>query len=108
MNRSDLITRISEIYPKLLAKDVEFAVKVILDAMSTSLSLGEHIEFRGFGSFSVHTRPGRLGRNPKTGEKVEVPVKHTPHFKPGAELRERVNGSIGAQNERQLLESKWT
>lgn len=82
--------RLAELHPQLLAKDVELAVKVLLDAMSATLSGGERIEIRGFGSFALNYRPPRQGRNPKTGEKVEVPAKYRPHFKPGKELRWRV------------------
>ena len=66
-------------------------VKELLEQMSAALSAGERIEVRGFGSFSLHYRPPRMGRNPKTGDSVEVPHKHVPHFKPGKELRERVD-----------------
>ncbi len=72
-------------------KDVELAVKELLEQMSSALSRGERIEVRGFGSFSLHHRPSRVGRNPKTGDSVKVPDKHVPHFKPGKELRERVD-----------------
>jgi integration host factor subunit beta len=75
----------------LSAKDVELAVKHILEVMSDSLSSGERIEIRGFGSFSLHYRPPRMGRNPKTGEAVALSGKYVPHFKPGKDLRERVN-----------------
>lgn len=90
MTRSDLIARLAERHPQLLAKDAELAVRVILDAMSASLSRGGRIEIRGFGSFGLNYRPPRQGRNPKTGDKVKVPAKYVPHFKPGKELRERV------------------
>lgn len=91
MNRSDLITRLAELHPQLLAKDAELAVKVMLDLMSTTLSQGGRIEIRGFGSFGLNYRPPRLGRNPKTGDSVQVPAKYMPHFKAGKELRERVD-----------------
>jgi len=90
MIRSDLIAKLAEIHPKLLAKDAELAVKVILDALSATLSHGGRVEIRGFGSFALNYRPPRQGRNPKTGEKVKVPAKYVPHFKAGKELRERV------------------
>jgi integration host factor subunit beta len=90
MNRSDLINRLAELHPQLLIKDADIAVKVILNAMSEVLSRGGRIEIRCFGSFGLNYRPPRLGRNPKTGEKVKVPAKYMPHFKPGKELRERV------------------
>jgi len=91
MTRSDLIARLAERHPQLLAKDAELAVKVILDAMSVSLSRGERIEVRGFGSFGLNYRPPRQGRNPKTGDQVKVPAKYVPHFKMGKELRARVS-----------------
>jgi len=90
MNRSDLITRLAELHPQLLAKDAELAVKVILDSMSAILSHGGRVEIRGFGSFGLNYRPPRQGRNPKTGGEVKVPAKYVPHFKAGKELRERV------------------
>lgn len=90
MTRSDLIMLLADLHPQLLAKDVDLAVKVILDSMSATLSRGGRIEIRGFGSFGLNYRPPRLGRNPKTGEKVKVPAKYMPHFKAGKELRERV------------------
>jgi integration host factor subunit beta len=90
MTRSDLIARLAELHPQLLAKDAELAVKVILDTLSTTLSRGGRAEIRGFGSFGLNYRPPRQGRNPKTGDKVKVPAKYVPHFKAGKELRERV------------------
>ena len=94
MTKSELIERISEQQPQLSAKDVEFAVKTILEQMSDVLAGGERIEIRGFGSFSLHYRAPRKGRNPKTGDTVELEGKYVPHFKPGKEMRERVNASI--------------
>ena len=90
MTRSDLITKLTELHPQLLAKQAEAAVKVILDGLSSTLSEGGRIEIRGFGSFGLNYRPPRQGRNPKTGEQVKVPAKYVPHFKAGKELRERV------------------
>ena len=90
MTRSELVMRLADLQPKLLAKDVDLAVKVILDSMSDTLSRGGRIEIRGFGSFGLNHRPPRQGRNPKTGAKVEVPAKYRPHFKAGKELRERI------------------
>ena len=81
---------LADLHPQLPAKDVDLAVKVILDSMSATLSRGGRIEIRGFGSFGLNYRPPRRGRNPKTGEKVEVPAKYMPHFKVGKELRERI------------------
>lgn len=94
MTKSELIERIAERQSQLSIKDVELAVKAVLEQMSQTLSSGERIEIRGFGSFSLHYREPRQGRNPKTGETVELAGKHVPHFKPGKEMRERVNQSI--------------
>jgi integration host factor subunit beta len=93
MTKSELIDLLSLKYSQLVTKDTELAVKTILDAMSQSLVAGERIEIRGFGSFGLNHRPPRQGRNPKTGEKVLVPEKHVPHFKPGKELRDLVDFS---------------
>ncbi len=94
MTKSELIERITDQQPQLSAKDVELAVKTIIEQMSQSLASGERIEIRGFGSFSLHYRAPRKGRNPKTGDTVELDGKYVPHFKPGKEMRERVNDSI--------------
>lgn len=94
MTKSELIGRIADKQSLLSPRDVELAVKMILDGMSESLAEGKRIEIRGFGSFSLHYRPARAGRNPKTGEQVELDGKYIPHFKPGKELRERVNTSL--------------
>jgi integration host factor subunit beta len=91
MTKSELIARLAARYPQLVAKDADYAVKTILDAMAQSLSEGQRIEIRGFGSFSLSLRPPRIGRNPKSGERVLVPEKRVPHFKAGKELRERVD-----------------
>ena len=91
MTKSELILRLAERFPQLVAKDADCAVKMILDAMVDSLSRGDRIEIRGFGSFALNYRPPRVGRNPKSGEKVRVPQKYVPHFKAGKELRERVD-----------------
>ena len=94
MTKSELIEKLAEKLSHIPAKDVELAIKEILEMMAQSLSKGERIEIRGFGSFSLHYRAPRTGRNPKTGEAVELSGKYVPHFKPGKELRERVNLSI--------------
>lgn len=94
MTKSELIERIASRQPQLSQKDVELAVKTILEHMSQTLASGERIEIRGFGSFSLHYREPRQGRNPKTGDAVELTGKYVPHFKPGKEMRERVNLSI--------------
>ncbi|MCG8434593.1 MAG: integration host factor subunit beta [Gammaproteobacteria bacterium] len=91
MTKSELIEILSRKQNHLASKDVELAVKSILEQMSTALSNGRRIEIRGFGSFSLHFRPPRMGRNPKTGEAVALSGKYVPHFKPGKDLRERVN-----------------
>ena len=83
----------------LLAKDVEYSVKILVDTMTRSLARGQRIEIRGFGSFDLNHRPARQGRNPKTGDKVSVPEKYVPHFKPGKELRERVDRAMAAEAE---------
>ncbi len=93
MTKSELIARLAERFPQLVAKDAELAVKVILDAMTEALARGDRIEIRGFGSFSLNHRPPRVGRNPRSGERVEVPEKWVPHFKAGKELRERVDAA---------------
>ncbi len=94
MTKSELIERLADKLNHLAAKDVEHAIKEILEMMAHTLSKGERIEIRGFGSFSLHYRAPRIGRNPKTGESVELDGKYVPHFKPGKELRERVNLSL--------------
>lgn len=99
MTKSELMIRLAEIYvaennTQLAAKEVEQSVKILVDTMTRSLARGQRIEIRGFGSFDLNHRPARIGRNPKTGEKVNVPEKYVPHFKPGKELRERVDQSV--------------
>lgn len=91
MTKSELIEALAQNQGHLAYKDVELAVKCLLEQMSQALASGERIEIRGFGSFSLHYRPPRVGRNPKTGEAVSLSGKHVPHFKPGKELRERVD-----------------
>ena len=99
MTKSELMLRLAELVAaqkgtQLVAKDVEHSVKVLVDTMTRSLANGQRIEIRGFGSFDLNHRPARVGRNPKTGDKVEVPEKYVPHFKPGKELRERVDQAL--------------
>ena len=91
MTKSELIARLAERFPQLVAKDADFAVKMMLDALTTALVRSDRIEIRGFGSFALNYRPPRIGRNPKSGDKVQVPEKYVPHFKAGKELRERVD-----------------
>ena len=99
MTKSELIDKIAAVQGQLSAKDIELAVKMILDYMAEALSEGERIEIRGFGSFSLHYRSPRLGRNPKSGEKVELAGKYVPHFKPGKDLRDRVNLGMATEIE---------
>ncbi|MGN0918576.1 MAG: integration host factor subunit beta [Oxalobacter sp.] len=91
MTKSELIISLANSYPQLLAKDAELTVRTILDAMAQALAGGKRIEIRGFGSFALSVRPPRVGRNPRSGEKVMVAEKRVPHFKPGKELRYRVD-----------------
>jgi len=91
MTKSELIEKLAEKQSHLPFKIVEDAVKEMLEQMASTLADGKRIEIRGFGSFSLHYRAPRVGRNPKTGEKVELESKYVPHFKPGKELRDRVN-----------------
>ncbi|KIL05823.1 integration host factor subunit beta [Stutzerimonas balearica] len=91
MTKSELIERIVSQQGMLSSKDVELAIKTMLEQMAQALATGERIEIRGFGSFSLHYRAPRIGRNPKTGQSVSLDGKYVPHFKPGKELRDRVN-----------------
>jgi len=94
MTKSELIEILAQKQRQLAYKDVELAVKTMLEHMAQTLSSGDRIEIRGFGSFSLHHRPPRVGRNPKTGDSVTLGEKYVPHFKPGKEMRERVNESM--------------
>ena len=91
MTKSELIEKIAAVQNQLSAKDVELAIKTMLDHVADALARGDRVEIRGFGSFSLNYRSARVGRNPKTGEQVNLDGKYVPHFKPGKELRERVN-----------------
>ncbi len=91
MTRSELIEKLASNQTHLSHADVELAVRAIIDELSGALSGGHRIEIRGFGSFALHHRPPRVGRNPKTGEAVALPAKYVPHFKPGKALRIRVD-----------------
>ena len=95
MTKSELIARLAERNPRLVARDADEAVNTMLDAMTDALAGGQRIEIRGFGSFALNYRPPRVGRNPKSGDRVQVPAKYVPHFKAGKELRERVDGEAG-------------
>lgn len=93
MTKSELIEQIAAQQSELSVKEVESAVRLILDDITDTLANGDRVEIRGFGSFSLHYREPRTGRNPKTGDSVSLSGKHVPHFKPGKELREQVNAS---------------
>lgn len=93
MTKSELVEKLSKKQSHLPLKDVELGVKCIIEQLSHALSSGERIEIRGFGSFSLHYRPPRIGRNPKTGDSVALAAKYVPYFKPGKELRDRVGQS---------------
>ena len=95
MIKSELIERISERNPHLFQRDVEHIVNAILEEIVAAMSRGDRVELRGFGAFSVKSRPARTGRNPRTGEQVTVTEKHVPFFKTGKDMRERLNGSEG-------------
>ena len=97
MTKSELIERLAARQTQLSLKDIELVVKNLLEHMAQSLALGERIEIRGFGSFSLHYRAPRVGRNPKTGQSVDLEGKYVPHFKPGKELRDRVNDGLEAE-----------
>lgn len=91
--KSQLIGELSKLFPHLPEKDIALCVNHIIDHMSDTLSKGGRIEIRGFGSFSLHFRPPRRAHNPKTGEKLVTNPKYAAHFKPGKEMRERVNSN---------------
>jgi integration host factor subunit beta len=96
MTRSDLVEELAARFAQLTHRDAELAVKTVLDAMSDALVRGHRIEIRGFGSFSINRRPPRIGRNPRSGESVDIPEKRVPHFKPGKALREAVDAGTSA------------
>ena len=96
MTKSELIEALARRQTHLAFADVEMAVKSVIEQMSQALAQGERIEVRGFGSFALHYRPPRMGRNPKTGARVEVPAKRIPYFKPSKELKDLVNGDHGS------------
>ena len=98
MTKSELMEALARNQSQLAFKDIELAVKTMLEQMTQALATGDRIEIRGFGSFSLHFRPPRVGRNPKTGDPVHLAGKHVPHFKPGKELRERVNEAMQREN----------
>jgi integration host factor subunit beta len=91
MTKSDLVKRLAAANPHLYLRDVERIVATVFEEISMALSRGDRVELRGFGAFSVRAREARQGRNPRTGDEVEVPDKQVPHFKTGKELRDRLN-----------------
>ena len=93
MIKSELVRALNEKLPELQVKDVELALNCILRQMADAIVQGERIEIRGFGSFNLHHRPPRVARNPKTGEAINLPAKVALHFKPGKEMRDRVNAA---------------
>lgn len=99
LTKSRLILELAERQPQLKIKDVDLAVRALLSQMTSALSSGGRIEVRGFGSFSLHYRPRRVGRNPKSGAPVQLSAKHVPHFKPGRLLRVRVDNHGKGQAE---------
>lgn len=108
MTKSELIDHLAKLQPHLVHRDVELAVNAILRQMANSLAKGERIEVRGFGTFSVRRRSARIGRNPRTGETVAIPTKRVLHFKPGKDLRDRVDeGSHPQFPAPDVIEEKW-
>ncbi len=99
MTKSELILAISSRFPHLSNTDASLTIQTILNGMADQLSNGRRIEIRGFGSFAINTRPARVARNPKTGEKVQVLAKHVPHFKPGIDLKKRVQDGLSSHSE---------
>jgi integration host factor subunit beta len=93
MTRSELIAELARLNPHLMQRDVEAIVATVFDEITEALARGDRVELRGFGAFSVKAREPRVGRNPRTGEPVEVGSKRMPFFKAGKELRERINKS---------------
>jgi integration host factor subunit beta len=98
MTRSDLVEELAARFAQLTHRDAELAVKTVLDAMSNALVKGHRIEIRGFGSFSINRRPPRVGRNPRSGESVQIPEKRVPHFKPGKALRQALDPGTASQS----------
>lgn len=96
MTRAELIQYLASSHPQLTAQDIDLTVRTILEEMARTLTQGDRVEIRGFGSFMVNYRPLRQGRNPKTGDTVMVPAKYVPHFKPGKNMRERVNDAVAS------------
>lgn len=99
MTKSDLILRLAELYPHLLQRDIERIVGTVFDEISNALARGNRVELRGFGAFSIKQREARQGRNPRTGEAVAVEEKYVPFFKTGKQLRDRLNGGAGTDED---------
>src|ERR1700745_2412641 len=91
MTKSELILRLAELNPHLYQRDVELIVSTIFDEVAAALARGDRVELRGFGAFSIKRRDARVGRNPRTGDSVQVAEKHIPFFKTGKQLRDRLN-----------------
>lgn len=102
MIKSELVARLAQANPHLYQRDIERIVGTVFDEITAALARGDRVELRGFGAFSVKKRPARTGRNPKTGEPVEVDEKHVPFFKTGKELRERLNGAQQEQTSQEM------
>ena len=102
MTKSELIQRIAQKQPQIVERDVELAVKMMLDQIAACLASGGRIEIRGFGSFSLRFRPARAARNPRTGTPVSLPARYAPYFKPGMRLRERVDQGLETPNPEEL------
>ncbi len=94
MTKSELISRLIELNPHLTSRDAERVVATVFGEIADALADGDRVELRGFGAFSVKKRDARVGRNPRTGESVQVGVKNAPYFKSGKELRERLNDGV--------------
>ena len=92
--KSELIEKLTSKFSQLQQRDIDVSVRIILEAMISTLNQGRRIEIRGFGSFTINYRPARIGRNPKSGQNVSIPAKSVPHFKAGKQLRKRVDYSV--------------
>ena len=98
MIRSELVQKLCSDFPDLSQREVENVVSALFDSITDQLAKGDRVELRGFGAFSTRQRDARTGRNPRTGEPVEVNAKRVPYFKPGKEMRERLNlGEVAAE-----------
>ena len=93
MIKSELVQKLADENPNLFHRDIERLVSIVFDEIGSALERGERVELRGFGAFSVKHRPSRVGRNPRTGAPVPIDEKFSPFFKPGKELRDRMNGA---------------